>query len=1081
MSLFSFLASYAQTPIIIEKFDETVPFTTRWTVTDANSSGKQWSRTTATSYDGTAGIVLCATSGTTSGVNSYMTLQTPLSLQAGEHFVSFRVQAFSRNFNEVLKISYGTTTNPAEWTNVIYTNSSINYQGYWNFQFANFNIASAGDYYFAVQVLSPAAASGIRFDDLTIGSGTFTGSPDIRMDKVTLPYSSCELGDNSVIKYSLSNIGTLSTANFDLIYRVNGSVQNTINRTITLNAGEIYKDSILGSIGNFLVEGIYNIEIVASVTGDVNNNNDTARATVIHYEPLPIDSLPYSYAFKLTNRKNADKWFPMDPTKWTLSDTEGWKVNGTGSLPALVSNCFNLVPNIYKITVIFKAGSAPNTETFKILYGETATDIASWSTISEVIINTNNLYETHVFTIEITQADSYTFGLLPTVSKNKLAFSDITIEVNQSNDLFVEYASYEPVYNTYPIEHTNFNFPFSATIQNVGNMEALNAKVSILGKDSVVLAVSSPHTIPSGGTQIINVESPISSFGVGDVAKIIVKASMDAVDDVITNNYKDFTFNVSDSTLILDMGMTDPHNINFGIAAGSKFGNVYKLNASDTLTSVTIGWATGTSMPFGLSLYSVDTVNNNLVPGTKYFEIQANRPAGDSLFVNYPVPARVLQPGSYFLQIEQLVAGNLSVAGDFMNGIYFEVQGGQFTWTTGMGYIVARMNFGHGYVVAGNDAQTISIFEPSVHGGIFTSNELVKATVKNNGANFINNLSVYCKVDNGVAVEGIIPRIEPYKTANVEFYVDLSGVGTHNIFVYPALENDENLNNDTLVMTIDNQEPLSLYSINFEGCETFAIDHFNPAWRAVNANGNKVGLFTPDFPHNNTVFGFLVMDPTMTTPPTNQVTYNNYPYDGTRYLASYRKEMPNVSDDWFISPKLLLGTQSKFQFRARSLLQVGSLDLERFNVMISTTNDDLSSFTRIGSGYSAPTSWTLYNIDLAAYNNQEVYLAIQCVSTNSSIFMLDAIEVLTNLLDVNTELADDISIYPNPMKDFLRIKTSSLEIQQVAIYNAIGKLIYQVNDINANEYNLNTDKLVNGIYFVQVKTANGVHTKKVVK
>ncbi|MQP53310.1 T9SS type A sorting domain-containing protein, partial [Flavobacterium sp. LMO9] len=71
-----------------------------------------------------------------------------------------------------------------------------------------------------------------------------------------------------------------------------------------------------------------------------------------------------------------------------------------------------------------------------------------------------------------------------------------------------------------------------------------------------------------------------------------------------------------------------------------------------------------------------------------------------------------------------------------------------------------------------------------------------------------------------------------------------------------------------------------------------------------------------------------------------------------------------------------------------------------------------ASFTLISTfPYTIPPlTWTEYTYNLSAYNNQNVYIAIQCVSADEFVFMLDDVEVLSDVAiaiesNVNTPTA----------------------------------------------------------------------------
>jgi hypothetical protein len=82
-------------------------------------------------------------------------------------------------------------------------------------------------------------------------------------------------------------------------------------------------------------------------------------------------------------------------------------------------------------------------------------------------------------------------------------------------------------------------------------------------------------------------------------------------------------------------------------------------------------------------------------------------------------------------------------------------------------------------------------------------------------------------------------------------------------------------------------------------------------------------------------------------------------------------------------------------------------------------------------------------------------------------------EVIDNALSVETFLAEDITVYPNPTSGLLVIKTNTL--QHVEIYNISGILI---ETTNKNEIDLSQHS--KGIYFVKIITSKCSALKKII-
>ena len=94
------------------------------------------------------------------------------------------------------------------------------------------------------------------------------------------------------------------------------------------------------------------------------------------------------------------------------------------------------------------------------------------------------------------------------------------------------------------------------------------------------------------------------------------------------------------------------------------------------------------------------------------------------------------------------------------------------------------------------------------------------------------------------------------------------------------------------------------------------------------------------------------------------------------------------SDDWLITPKLDVASGDSVAFWAKS---DNNASPEAFNIKVSTTaNEDVAAFaTTLASVTSVPGSWTRYAFALESYADQNIYVAVQCVSDNGQRFWAD--------------------------------------------------------------------------------------------
>ncbi|MCX6231642.1 MAG: T9SS type A sorting domain-containing protein [Bacteroidetes bacterium] len=80
-------------------------------------------------------------------------------------------------------------------------------------------------------------------------------------------------------------------------------------------------------------------------------------------------------------------------------------------------------------------------------------------------------------------------------------------------------------------------------------------------------------------------------------------------------------------------------------------------------------------------------------------------------------------------------------------------------------------------------------------------------------------------------------------------------------------------------------------------------------------------------------------------------------------------------------------------------------------------------------------------------------------------------------LGINEINDNGLVVYPVPAKDIVNIKLNA-SIQQIAIMNISGQKLSEIA-VNAREAVLDIAKLSNGIYFLQIKTSNGILMKKI--
>ena len=98
----------------------------------------------------------------------------------------------------------------------------------------------------------------------------------------------------------------------------------------------------------------------------------------------------------------------------------------------------------------------------------------------------------------------------------------------------------------------------------------------------------------------------------------------------------------------------------------------------------------------------------------------------------------------------------------------------------------------------------------------------------------------------------------------------------------------------------------------------------------------------------------------------------------------------------------------------------------------------------------------------------------------NAMLALEEIEDYKDITGIEDNFTNNVSIYPNPVKDRLYIETES-EIEEVIVYDIYGR--HQVTETPSHQEMISIDisNLNSGVYFVKINTANGNIVKRFVK
>lgn len=173
---------------------------------------------------------------------------------------------------------------------------------------------------------------------------------------------------------------------------------------------------------------------------------------------------------------------------------------------------------------------------------------------------------------------------------------------------------------------------------------------------------------------------------------------------------------------------------------------------------------------------------------------------------------------------------------------------------------------------------------------------------------------------------------------------------------------------------------------DFEDYEAFSID-FAP-WTGYDGDKEATAVLAGTYmnaglPQYATIFNLMTLGDTY---------WYEYPvlrpYSGKQCLGIVRTASGNANNDWVITPQLTIGVDNVVSFMVKG----SDTTKERYNVGISTTGTNPSDFTMLTSGNYQTVGyeqWQEATFDLSAYEGQQVYIAVQCVSSGGFMLMVD--------------------------------------------------------------------------------------------
>ncbi|MCG8454601.1 MAG: choice-of-anchor J domain-containing protein, partial [Spirochaetales bacterium] len=265
------------------------------------------------------------------------------------------------------------------------------------------------------------------------------------------------------------------------------------------------------------------------------------------------------------------------------------------------------------------------------------------------------------------------------------------------------------------------------------------------------------------------------------------------------------------------------------------------------------------------------------------------------------------------------------------------------------------------------------------------------------------------------------------------------------------------------------------FTLDFESSADYSSD-FTP-WSVLDNDGlSTYGSSDSDFPGEESAFAFMAFN------PSDAGFSLASPHGGQRCGMAICPSDGSASDNWLISPQLNLGFNSSISFWALSP-KPGSWGNDEFKVAVSTTNNSPASFTTISgsSAIQAPDTWTEFSYDLSAYDNQEIYIAIQHVSVDMFMFWIDDISITTSLVGKDEVFSANVRIYPNPADNYVMADLGNLEPEQsqITVYGLMGEVVKSVVPGESTNVKIDLSDLPSGMYIIRIDSPQGSFIEKI--
>ncbi len=242
-------------------------------------------------------------------------------------------------------------------------------------------------------------------------------------------------------------------------------------------------------------------------------------------------------------------------------------------------------------------------------------------------------------------------------------------------------------------------------------------------------------------------------------------------------------------------------------------------------------------------------------------------------------------------------------------------------------------------------------------------------------------------------------QLRNFNNSNAD--ITFAGDTTINVVLQEKVVTPYNITSE--IVTEGNKNTVTLkwnqnltFNDSFEDYDDFAVGSFGE-WKSYDNDGKSVypiglgsqtnivtfpGASTPSAP---AAIAPMVFNPYTTVPAMAPSDVAVIAPTGQKTVIFFSPQM-STADKWLISPQFDVRQDDVWQFTAKGYV---SAYVETIELLISTTGTETGDFTSLGTIDLPSEMWMRYEVDLANYVDQKVYLAIRYVSYDAFFCQID--------------------------------------------------------------------------------------------